>query len=539
MAAQMPIGGILLMHRLVIQGRYREVRHLLKVPKRTLSAGPQNGNENKDERDIPDLSPRNPNVTPRQGFVLRTRRSLSPLERVSRLLPQDSLAPEVVQLREQDPEEPEVDVNVPKDHGALDASASRCLTGGPPPETHTGDDPVPEEDVTGGPPPETHTGDDPVPEEDVTGGPPPETHTGDDPVPEEDVPAVHDAFDTAVEPSSAEPRGHEDGYVPPTLPGERLVAFGELLLAEYRKKGRVEFRKMFQLQEGMRLQSSWGTIPHGDIAGQPSGRFLRTTLGMPILVRRTSLEDYVLYMKRGPAIAYPKDASTMLMMMDVTEGDCVLESGSGSGAMSLFLSRAVGSKGNVLSVELREDHHRRAVLNYSRWRASWRLRRGEEWPDNVHFHQADLASASSLLAGRGFHSVALDLLSPQLVLPAVTPHLHPGAVCAVYLANITQVIDLLEGVRCSALPLLCERIIEVPLRDWLVAPALKKDGRFCERKAPPLDGDQTEKEKSEGDRDEPTTEEQPPFGSVPYIARPHPEQLSHTAFLVKLRRCVQ
>lgn len=31
--------------------------------------------------------------------------------------------------------------------------------------------------------------------------------------------------------------------------------------------------------------------------------------------------------------------------------------------------------------------------------------------------------------------IALDMISPQLVLPTVTPHLHPGAVCAVYLAK--------------------------------------------------------------------------------------------------------
>ncbi|KAF1375148.1 hypothetical protein PFLUV_G00236460 [Perca fluviatilis] len=326
----------------------------------------------------------------------------------------------------------------------------------------------------------------------------------------------------------------------PALPGESPLAFGELLVAEYRKKGRVEFRKMFELQTGTRLQSSWGVVLHDDIAGQPAGCFLKTSRGVLLLVRRASLEDYVLYMKRGPAIAYPKDAGTMLMMMDVTEGDRVLESGSGSGAMSLFLSRAVGCKGSVLSVEVREDHHRRAVLNYKRWRTSWSLRRGEEWPDNVQFHNSDLCTASSLLAAQGFHAVALDLINPHLVLPTVIPHLHPGAVCAVYLANITQVIDLLEGLRCLALPLLCERIIEVPMRDWVVAPALQKDGSYCARKAPILNEDHWEDETSvEADTEEMTKEKQPAFGSIPYIARPHPEQMSHTAFLVKLRKCVR
>lgn len=64
--------------------------------------------------------------------------------------------------------------------------------------------------------------------------------------------------------------------------------------------------------------------------------------------------------------------------------------------------------------------------------------------------------------------------------------------------SITQVIDLLEGLRCLTLPLLCERVIEVPLRDWTVAPALQKDGRYCTRKAPVLPGD----EQQEGEEEE-------------------------------------
>ncbi|KAF7202209.1 tRNA (adenine(58)-N(1))-methyltransferase, mitochondrial isoform X1 [Nothobranchius furzeri] len=322
------------------------------------------------------------------------------------------------------------------------------------------------------------------------------------------------------------PSSPEEGRRSPSHPGERGLMFGEFLMAEHRKN-RVQYRKMFHLQEGGRLLSSYGVIPHNQLAGHPAGRFVKTNRGIPIFIRRPSLEDFVQNMKRGPAIAYPKDAAIMLLMMDVTEGDCVLESGSGSGAMSLFLSRAVGSKGSVLSLELREDHHRRAVLNYKRWRTSWALRRGHQWPDNVDFHISDLCTASELLAGRGFHSVALDLLNPHLALATVLPHLLPGGVCAVYIANITQVVDLLEGIRCVALPLRCERIVEVSDRDWVVAPALQKDGQHCIRKAPIPDSD-LGREAETPDQTDTDDDLGPAFGNIPYIARPHPEQTRHT-----------
>lgn len=160
--------------------------------------------------------------------ALSRRRPLSPLERISSLLPQDALTPEVMQLRQGNQHEPDIDTSV-------QVSGTDCI--------------------------------------------------------QED--------DVGVQTS-------DGAATSATLPGESLLAFGELLVAEYRKKGRVEFRKMFQLQAGTRLQSSWGIILHDNIARQPAGRILKTSRGFPILVRRASLEDYVLFMRRGPAIAYPK-----------------------------------------------------------------------------------------------------------------------------------------------------------------------------------------------------------------------------------------
>ncbi|XP_077197528.1 tRNA (adenine(58)-N(1))-methyltransferase, mitochondrial isoform X1 [Paroedura picta] len=316
---------------------------------------------------------------------------------------------------------------------------------------------------------------------------------------------------------------------------------GELMVAEYRRRRRAVVRKLCRLTAGGVLQSSWGTLPFAHVLGRLPGQLLLTSIGQPFLVRRPSLEDYVLLMKRGPAIAYPKDINAMLLLMDINQGDVVLEAGSGSGALSLFLSRAVGPLGHVISYEVRNDHHNIAKTNYQNWRAAWKIGHSVEWPDNVEFINEDISAEAEGLKMKIFDAVALDMVIPQKAVTLIVPSLKQGGVCAVYVANITQVIELLEAIHTSRSTLFCERIVEVMYRDWSVHPVaqrnsttsqhLKSKGNTVEDTNYHNENDNLPAEQSEDDEIFVTDRAKPP-----YIARPCQRQTGHTAFLVKLRK---
>lgn len=60
-------------------------------------------------------------------------------------------------------------------------------------------------------------------------------------------------------------------------------------------------------------------------------------------------------MPRGATIIYPKDAAMIIGVADINPGLRTLEAGVGSGALSIFLLRALGNEGFLHSVESRED----------------------------------------------------------------------------------------------------------------------------------------------------------------------------------------
>ncbi|XP_070590394.1 tRNA (adenine(58)-N(1))-methyltransferase, mitochondrial [Erythrolamprus reginae] len=314
---------------------------------------------------------------------------------------------------------------------------------------------------------------------------------------------------------------------------------GELILIEAHRKHGSKWKIQRLLTDTGMCNTSLGFIRFSEIVGRLPGQLFQTSQRKILMIRRPSLEEYVLLMDRKPSIITPKDANTMLLLMDITQGDIVLEAGSGSGSMSLFLSKAVGSQGHVISYEIIKQHHKLAEKNFWQWRNTWKIGHGKEWPNNVDFINQDILTAAEDLKSVTLDAIVLDMLSPQNALPAVFPSLKQGGVCLVYFANITQVIELMEAIRIRKLALFCENVLEVTHRDWLICPATWEKRNVLKNIESELNtNDETVCHYENDVSAEERGNEALASANIrtPYVAKPFPHQIGHTVFLVKLRK---
>ncbi len=224
-------------------------------------------------------------------------------------------------------------------------------------------------------------------------------------------------------------------------------------------------RYLITLKEGAEFHSHAGFVPHADIVGGGEGRRLESTRGARYIVLRPTLEDFVIEMPRGAQVIYPKDLAPILMLADIAPGCRVLESGVGSGALSMSLLRAGA---HVTGYELREDFADRARVNV-------RSFLGDEVLDRYDVQVRDCYAGIDGAAS--FDRVVLDLPEPWHVVPHAETALRPGGILVAYTPSITQAAETRRAMASPSWT--ATRTMEVLHRGWYIeGAAVRPDHRM-------------------------------------------------------------
>ena len=196
------------------------------------------------------------------------------------------------------------------------------------------------------------------------------------------------------------------------------------------------------LESGKVFHTHRGILSHDDIIGLPDGSVVTNNVGVEHLALRPLLNDFVMSMPRGAAIIYPKDAAQILAQADIFPGATVVEAGVGSGALSLWLLRAIGPAGRLASFERRAEFADVARDNIATFLGSD--------PDNWTITLGDLAETlPGTMQPQSVDRVVLDMLAPWDCLGAVSDALKPGGVLLCYVATVTQLSRVAEAIRAS------------------------------------------------------------------------------------------
>ncbi|PZE39493.1 tRNA (adenine-N1)-methyltransferase [Curtobacterium sp. MCPF17_031] len=244
--------------------------------------------------------------------------------------------------------------------------------------------------------------------------------------------------DTTVHDAAAAPEvelPHTAGGAPHTPPrgpfraGDRVQLTGP--------KGKLT---TLSLEPGVVYHTHRGMLAHDDVIGQPDGSVIRASTGDEYLALRPLLNDYVMSMPRGAAIVYPKDAAQIVAFADVFPGARVVEAGVGSGALSLWLLRAIGPSGSLQSFERREEFAAIARGNVGTFLGAV--------PDNWSVTVGDLVEElPRAVEPQSIDRVVLDMLAPWECVDEAADALAPGGLIVCYVATVTQLSRTAEALR--------------------------------------------------------------------------------------------
>ena len=190
---------------------------------------------------------------------------------------------------------------------------------------------------------------------------------------------------------------------------------------------------MTVIHAGRKFETHHGFILFNAMIGQEWGAIIYSSIGHPYLVVPPGTADLIRHIKRSSQVIFPKDSAYILMRLNTKPGMRILESGCGSGGLTLALAQAVMPTGMVYSQEIREDFIALTKRNMQRVGLD----------PYVTFILGDATQGFQVT--EQVDAVFIDIPAPHTVLTQAREVLKPGGFFGCLVPTTNQVQDLLRG----------------------------------------------------------------------------------------------
>lgn len=191
---------------------------------------------------------------------------------------------------------------------------------------------------------------------------------------------------------------------------------------------------MIKVEAGQTFHTHKGYMKFDDLIGKDYGAVFQSSLGIPFTVLKPTLTDYIMKSARNTQITYPKDNALIVMFSGIGPGSRVVESGTGTGALTTALAHYVRPNGKIYTYDIREQGQKTAEKNLKR-------------SGLIDFVELKLQDVTLGIDERDVDAVVLDLAVPWLVVPHAYEALKPSGTIVSFSPTIDQVVKTVEALR--------------------------------------------------------------------------------------------
>ena len=211
----------------------------------------------------------------------------------------------------------------------------------------------------------------------------------------------------------------------------------------------IDIEKEFITNEGKFKFSNVENIPS----------IVKTTTGVNFKIYKPTYKEFVLLMKRGPQIIYPKDVAQIVLELNIHNSSNVLEIGSGSGALTLYLYTLLKNTGKLYSLDSSKINQRRANKTISRYISTL-----SEENNGITFLNEELVNFDYKTLNEKINSIITDVPEPWEFF--TNNKIENSIHWVSYLPSMTQVMRMNDTLKDEQFQDI--EIKEVILRDWVV-----------------------------------------------------------------------